>query len=78
MWCRAGDEEGYHALPGTDEEQGKGPPSSQGEAEAYREEVTPSLLASPKAALLAVLLNRTHLNCMQTDLSYPHKVCLSV
>lgn len=72
MWCRAGDEAGYHVLPDTDEEQGKGPPPSQGEAEAYREEVTPSFLpclliplppATPhtcKAALLAAHLNYTH------------------
>ena len=40
--CRAEGQNGYQTLPEHDEEQGKGPASSQGEAEAYREEVLSS------------------------------------
>ena len=39
VWCRSEDQNGYQSLPERDEEQGKSPASSQGEAEAYREEV---------------------------------------
>ena len=75
-------QEGYQALPDTDEEQGKGPPSSQGEAEAYREEVSTSLFRfflflppcpkHTKPILLGCPLKHTHSTCMQLDLIYPH------
>ena len=78
---RAGTQQGYQALPDTDEEQGKGPPSSQGEAEAYREEVTPSLFAYSSSSRHVqntqsrpswLPSNHTHSTCMQLDLIYPH------
>lgn len=45
---RAENQNGYHALPdGEDEERGKRSISSQGDADAYREEVTSSSSAPP-------------------------------
>lgn len=88
--CRAGDENGYHALPDLDEEldeeRGKGATPSQGDADAYREEVTlssfvpclhPLPLTPHTSFFLTHLTRHTHLPCQLLGLLQPsHMHCM--